>query len=235
MTLCKFLAWDSDFFGLRLARVVDAQLTDEHVRSIDTWAHQHAIDGLYYLANVDDIASIHVAEHHQFRLVDIRLTLELNNPPFTDTGSHARVAIESDLPALRQIAHQIHTDSRFYADLHFDRTRCGQLYEAWIDKAWRDETSTIFTLEHAGIASAYITCDIHDTHGEIGLFGVSPHAQGHGYGGQLLVTALNHFSTNHVKTVSVVTQGKNIAAQNIYIKYGFRPNHIQLWFHKWYL
>jgi dTDP-4-amino-4,6-dideoxy-D-galactose acyltransferase len=76
MTICEFLAWDSAFFGLRIARVNDHRLSAERCCSILDWCAANQINCLYFLADTDHPETIRLAEANQFQLVDIRVTLE---------------------------------------------------------------------------------------------------------------------------------------------------------------
>ena len=46
-------------------------------------------------------------------------------------------------------------------------------------------------------------------------------------------SALDWFATQGVEKVTVVTQGRNGAAQRLYQRCGFVTGSIHLWYHKW--
>ena len=47
---CRHLSWDSEFFGLRIARLDGARLHPDEVEKIDRWCIAERIDCLYFLA-----------------------------------------------------------------------------------------------------------------------------------------------------------------------------------------
>ena len=71
-----------------------------------------------------------------------------------------RLAREEDLPALREIARNTHRDTRFYFDGHFDRDKCDQLYETWIENSFRGFAQAILVAEVANAPAAYLTCHL---------------------------------------------------------------------------
>ena len=67
----------------------------------------------------------------------------------------------------------------------------------------------------------------------IGLVGMDPPVAGRRLGRRMIYSVLNILVDRGVKTVNVVTQGRNYAAQNLYQSVGFRTKTTQLWYHKW--
>ena len=44
---CEMLPWDSEFFGLRIARVRGEMLSDELARNVNAWCAEHRVRCLY--------------------------------------------------------------------------------------------------------------------------------------------------------------------------------------------
>jgi dTDP-4-amino-4,6-dideoxy-D-galactose acyltransferase len=235
---CTFLAWDSDFFGFSVARVNAHRLTPRSNEQISEWCHAHAIRCLYFLADADDGETIDTAEANGYHFVDIRLTFERkleNGSPLTDINPNIRPCQDENLPALKKIARDIHTDTRFFFDPQFPREKAAHLYEIWLEKTHRSEKDIVLVGHENGQAHSYITCVLDgDGRGEIGLVGVGESHQGIGMGGKLVGAALDLFARRHVSYVRVVTQGRNTRAQRLYQRAGFVTGAIQLWFHRWF-
>ncbi len=70
--------------------------------------------------------------------------------------------------------------------------------------------------------------------GQIGLLAVGERARGRGLGQALLGSAGRWFLAQGVEEVRVVTQGRNLVAQRLYQRVGFRTASLQLWYHKWF-
>jgi ribosomal protein S18 acetylase RimI-like enzyme len=236
--LVTLLDWDSAFFGVRIGRIHAARLSRADAAALTMWRVQNSIDCLYFLADADDPLSCDLAESCGFRLVDIRVTLDTTltgTPASTSSTIQVRPATSDDLPMLETIARQSYHQTRFYADLHFARQRCDDLYALWIANAVSgDAAITLIAIDDDENAiCGYLSCHLRDDAGQIGLVGVHPRAQGGGIGGALVSAALTWFGDAGARSVSVVTQGRNIAAQRLYQKYGFRTSAMGVWYHWW--
>ena len=139
-SICDYLEWDSQFFGLRIARANTSCLTEELVAEIDAWCLLQKIDCLYLLASSTDRRTARLAQDNMFRFVDVRVTLDVPVAKACSGSSSAfkvRDVSEVDIPALRALARSGHRDSRFYYDGNFPDHLCDELYETWIEKSCR--------------------------------------------------------------------------------------------------
>lgn len=239
--LCQYLDWDSDFFECRIARVTVNRISRETVERVMTWCDSHGIDCFYFLADADDEVTVKLADDNEFRLVDIRVTLErqLDNVSVVDDRmiqGVVRPCTPDDVPALRAIARVSHHDSRFYYDSNFPASLCDALYETWIEKSCNGYADAVLVAELQGRPAGYISCHLLDqTKGCIGLFGIGTDSQGRGLGRKLINESLHWFSEQGMRKVEVVTQGRNCKAQRLYQRCGFLTKSVQLWYHKWFL
>lgn len=234
--LCQYLEWDSEFFGLRIARVAVGRLTRERMQHILRWCDAHRIDCLYFLSDADDPPTVRLAEDHRFRFVDIRVTFENRLATARPGAASAavRVCRPGDVPFLRAIARNSHRDSRFYFDANFPRSRCDALYEAWIDKSCGGGADAVLVVERERRPAGYICCHVTDEgHGEFGLVAVDADARRRGLGQALVDGSLRWFRERRVEWVTVVTQGRNCRAQRLYQRAGFVSRAVQLWYHGW--
>jgi dTDP-4-amino-4,6-dideoxy-D-galactose acyltransferase len=230
------LEWDSEFWGLTVARISGDTLTDEEWAVVDAWARSHHVDCLYFLARADDPGSIGVAQAAAFRLVDVRVELLWES---TEVARQERIRTyrRDDLERLRTIARTRHENTRFYKDGSFPRERCADLYDTWIvrscEENWAD---VVLVADHEHRASGYVTCHLDAVSGvgSIGLIAVAADAGSKGLGGELVLGALGWFREHGVDKISVVTQGANIGAQRLFQRCGFRSSSTGLWFHRWY-
>ena len=231
---CRFLAWDSEFFGRRIARVTVPHVDEDLVKRILDWGRTHDIECLYFLAQ-GDAATVRAIETHGFHLVDVRVTLEqligtLSDPP----TNFVRPVCAADINALRAIARVSHRDSRFYHDDEFPRGRCDALYETWIENSCRGWADAVLVAECDDHPAGYVSCHrrLPDL-GQIGLFAVAETFRGRGVGRALVRAALHWFAGAGLRTVTVVTQGRNADAQRLYQRCGFFTRSVELWYHRW--
>jgi ribosomal protein S18 acetylase RimI-like enzyme len=169
----------------------------------------------------------------------VRLTLDRpisqeDRFPAPSPDSRVRLARESDLTVLRQLARTLHRDSRFYYDEHFDRDKCGSLYATWIEKSFSDPTLTVFVPEFDGQPVGYITCETRGPGTQIGLLGVAPTFAGLGFGKALVQQFITWSALKGSGRGTVVTQERNGAAQGLYRHCGFLPASFQRWYHRWF-
>lgn len=240
---CERLAWDTDFFGLNIARLLGDRLSPEALESADRWCLESGIQCLYFLARADDAATVRLAERGGFHLVDIRVTLahagqlpakRAADPPAPGAVREAR---PGDIPALEEIAKRAHRNTRFFSDPNFPVDRAEALYAAWIRRECEGHAQKVLVAVLAEDRPAgYVSCHLETSggRGQIGLVAVAREAAGRGVGSSLILAALEWFASRGARDVVVVTQGNNLAAQRLYERHGFLARELQLWFHKWY-
>jgi len=233
--LCERLAWDSQFFGVSIARAVPTRVDAAQRDAILDWCRVEHIDCLYFLAD-DDATALQVLEDGAFSRVDERVTLELQSiPPVETRPADTRPARESDIAALRRIAGGAHYDSRFYNDGRFDRDRCDELYRVWIEKSCRGWADHVVVVEHEAEAIGYLTVHLREPgSASIGLVGVDACCRHQGIGQRLMAGALSWMWTHSVTRVWSATQGRNAASQAFFQRAGFRQTRRAIWYHRWF-
>jgi dTDP-4-amino-4,6-dideoxy-D-galactose acyltransferase len=239
---CQLLPWDTQFFGMRIARASRSILDKAYLGEALDWCQKQAIDCLYFLAEADHAQTARLAEQYNFRFVDVRLTLEREIKTGAVTRQDpARINVRAfqpgDEPALSAIASTSYTPSRFYFDDCFPRQACARLYQTWIEKSCQGYADQVLVAQIDGEPAGYLTCHLQmDTlGGEIGLVGIADKERGSGAGKDLLAAAVDWFSDQGCTSVRVVTQGRNVAAQRLYQRCGFLTKSVQLWYHKWFV
>lgn len=235
--ICTYLEWDSIFFDLRTARLNRARLDEATVAEFLQWCKANRIDCLYFLADSHHAQTPRLAERNGFCLTDVRLTLE-SSPVHPEAAAAIsdgiRYAREDDLAVLRAIAHTGHRDTRFYFDEHFDRAKCDLLYETWIENSFRGYAQAVLVADVDKKPAAYLTCHLKGEQSQIGLVGVAQNQQGKGLGTKLVQHFLAWSREQRANRATVVTQGRNLAAQRVYQRNGFVTKSLQLWYHRWF-
>jgi len=232
--LCTYLDWDSAFFGRRIARVNTHRLREEQADQVVAWCEAERIECLYFLSESDDAATIQVVEARDFGLVDIRMTLNhIGSVPAAI--ERPRSSHIGDIEAIKRLARTNHRDTRFYYDRHFSVEEADRLYETWIEQSCNGYADAVLVVERNGEPAGYITCDLHEGYGQIGLLGVGEAWQGQGIGSTLINGALHWFGERGIERVQVVTQGRNVRAQRVYQRSGFVTAQMQLWYHRWFV
>jgi ribosomal protein S18 acetylase RimI-like enzyme len=88
-------------------------------------------------------------------------------------------------------------------------------------------------VEHQLHAHARVELRQAITDGSRAAIGVGPAARGHGVGTALVEALLSWAGSRGAERVTVVTQGRNVAAQRLYQRCGFLTRSIHLWYHHW--
>ena len=228
----RVLDWDSDFFGVPIARIEPAALA---AGGVAEWCAERRIRCAYLLVDAGDAASLRLAGENGFRTVDVRVTLTAarGGKPLKFDGV-VRPATDADVPALAAIARAAHRDSRFYADGQFDSARCDDLFAHWIERSCSGWADQVLVFEAGGRAAGYLTLHARGQRGEIGLVAVHEQSRGQGGASALLAHARRWFEARALTPVTVVTQGGNRGALGLYSAAGFDVTHIQVWHHRWF-
>lgn len=237
----ELLPWDTQFFGFPIARVCGDVLTPESAAALDEWCRRGGVRCLYLQCRCDDPQSPPLAEALGYQLVDVRMTFA-RAAEGTAPGERSpmiRLVGPEDVTALRQLAATAHRDTRFYFDAHFPRPQCDALYAQWIQASCHGYADAVLVAGPPGQPVGYVTCHLDSAaggahEGRIGLIAVAEVARGRGLGSQLVREALRWFAGQGAASVSVVTQGRNVAAQRLYQRCGFLTRDVHLVYHKWY-
>lgn len=235
---CQLLQWDTDFFGFPVAKVLGDQLTSQFKDQIDDWCRANRIACLYFFSRGDDPVTSQIAARNGYELTDLRMTFENADRAQwqMDKQPGIRPARPEDLAAMMTIASRSHDDTRFYFDQRFSRKMCSRLYSIWIEKSCNGSADAVWVPEIDGKVCGYVTCKINraDQVGNIGLIAVADSARGRGTGSALIRQAMNWFADQNARSVTVVTQGRNVAAQRLYQRLGFVTRSLELTYHKWF-
>jgi GNAT superfamily N-acetyltransferase len=202
---------------------------------IDDWAAAEGIRCLYFLADLNDMPTVRLAEQHGYRLVDIRVTYEANPGEARRLATAAqksgvRCAVAEDIGALRAIARSSHRATRFYNDPGFADAQCDELYATWIERSVQGEADCVLTVGPVGAPFGYITCY---RDGRSGLAGVRADMRGRGYGVALYQAKFDWSAGAGLQKLVMVTQGGNLRAQSLLQRFGARPTGMDLWYHRW--
>ncbi len=225
--MIKELVWDSVFFGRKIGELT---LNSQNPEQIVTAVEKAKADGFQYiickihslqtstvklLASLDfylsDIGVIWSVETNKFLYENINKNLK--------TGQSVRIAIDKDIPKLKEISKSLFTESRFYNDPFFSKEEADNLYQEWIENSVKGKAvDVVLYMQDTG----FITCKktVRNS-GETVLIGIKKEFRNRGVGTILMEEAIKWFKKQGVNLVSVRTQIKNMNAMNFYLKSGF--------------
>lgn len=227
------LEWDSEHFGFPVARVTCPQ-NPERLRRAAECADRMGVRCLTALVGTDRTDVVRAAEAVGFRCYDVRV--ELDRPVGAGSAKvpQIRQASESDLSILEPIARTRFTSSRFFADPNFPDDRAGELYVAWLRRGLIAEDRLLLTTAER---DGFVVCHLADKTkvGTVDLIAVAHGAERSGRGAELIAGAEAGFEQAGLERARVITQGRNLAAQRLYQRHGYRSCGVALWFHRWQL
>lgn len=239
-SLFQPLPWDSELFGFSMAQLLPQKLRSLTPGQLLIDMDAQRLHFLQLLCPCEDLESIHHAEDLGFRFIDIRCTFEkkLLTPPIMPTQRPdlmVGLAAATDVPSLHAISTGLYADTRYAADPGFPRERLPVLYNTWISNAIAgifDHVCYVLWLKQQPLA--FCTVRFLENQGAtLGLFGVAKEYQRQSLGSYLLYHVLAKLWERGCTQITVVTQGKNYAAQRTYQNLGFKTRDFSVWYHLW--
>jgi len=214
------------------------------MKTVLDWCREQAIECLYFLAESNDPRTVWLAQEHNFRLVEIRFTLERSlkdwNPETRPRAAEDDVLIRdaqpADIPALQEIASTSYVDSRYYFDKNFLEESWKSYYATWVKKSCSGGADLALAAVKNGEAIGYITGLVDQTthQGIYELTGVRESERRSGVGQELFRSGLDWYVRHNVPSIWVATQGRNVTTQRMIQRHGFLTKSCQLYYHKWF-
>ena len=220
----QLMAWDTDFWKQRVGRATSLD-------GLGEWAVENTVGLMCLLMDADKPEEIQEAEERGFRFMDVRVTLTM---PTTSRMSWARMAYAEDSKKLQAIARDAFHLTRFYADPSLDDSRCDDLYAEWTRSLCAGGADVVLVVEKDDVPVGYVTVSQDADHAEIGLVAVAADYRGQHLGTVLVNAAIDWAHAHNAKTMSVVTQGRNVGALRTFEGCGFRVSNTQVWMHRRY-
>jgi GNAT superfamily N-acetyltransferase len=235
------LDWDTEHFGFRIATVAGSTLDEPAVARVDEWCAENEVRCVYFLADAEDAETSIVAAEHGFRNVDMRVAVGLSlaeePPPAGLDGVELGEAAESERGYLRSLAASSYRGtSRFYFDGGFPPDRCDAMYEAWVERGFRDPERTIFVVRMDGEPVGYQIVGPREEDGtrRLELVAVDPRRRGAGVAAALLSGTMRVLRSEGAPRTWSILSARNIATVRLHERLGFLTEGAGVWHHKWY-
>jgi dTDP-4-amino-4,6-dideoxy-D-galactose acyltransferase len=239
----RWLEWDSNHFGLRVARLLDPHLPVDTLRHLLTEADQAGLQLVYWPADPSlPVTADWFAPWSGFladrKVVYRRSVREWSPPPATRAPDG--VAIHEfprgpATPELIALAIAAGEYSRFRRDERLDPTKFRALFEIWIDRSTQRELADVVLVatDESGHTVGLVTVAVREGVGDIGLVAVRESCRGRGVGTRLVNTALAWMQQAGVGESTVVTQRENLAACRLYEQLGYVTSEVSALYHLW--
>ena len=232
------LAWDSDFFGLNVGRYKGKTLRKSQTKKFLKEAEKRKFDCVYVFLDPSDYESVAEAGENKFFLSDIRSVYELPKMELNKSkGSlltHSVLSSEDgrEKEEVIKMSKKLSSASRFYFDPIF-RNKAKEIYAIWAEKIINNKNGAVILNSRKGRIVGFTGCELDKGVGEIVLVYVGEKFRGQGFGEEVVKNGVEWLIKNKAKKIMVKTQVRNVAANRLYQKAGFRVAENNLIYHVW--
>jgi len=241
MTIANYLhlKWDSDFFGFKVARIINDELDDAALSKTLKHLRNAGYRLVYWLFPVSYEKAFRIAISHGGLLVDEKVTYikEVNALSYSEkvslykTVPYSGVVADDALIKLSLLSSEY---SRFRFDQNFSRELSEKLYTCWISRSVsREIASEVLVIKNINDYLGMITLGTKNGRGDIGLVAVAEDSRCKGLGRILVNDAERYFIEKNICLAQVVTQKNNHGACRLYELCGYHIEKIENVFHLW--
>lgn len=236
-TNTEILKWDTDFFGIGVARITEPHLLPEELANIILTLKNKGMSLLYWSSDLS-IESKRAALINNGLYVDRRtiFAMNLTSKPYCYDGD---IVVEEYTDSkvcdeLYSLAIQSGHYSRYRSDPYMPDGFADRLYKTWIDGSVNHSLAdAVLVARQEGKIVGMVTTRDKNGDGSIELIAVNKSVRGQGVGSKLVTYAQRWFLDHDLPELRVVTQGDNISACNLYKKCGYSIKEINNFYHFW--
>jgi hypothetical protein len=229
--LVELLAWDTEFFGLRIGRADLEGADPERLRAIDAEAREKEIACLYGSLDPGDETTARDVQLFGHRLVDVALTFDRSEGPFTPrpSASTVRPGTLDDVAALEPAIRTLAPWSRFGADPRFGPDAAYRMHKAWIERAARANQGRALFVAEDDTGVTGVATFVREPVPRVDIKGVTK--QGSGAADALMVALFDWAGGG--RTEAGPCAARNLAPLRYLERCGFRICRSRYLFHRW--
>jgi dTDP-4-amino-4,6-dideoxy-D-galactose acyltransferase len=237
------LAWDSEHFGLPVARLTDPDLEPAALREALETARIRGFRLVYWPAGAGRVAPEDVLREFDGLLVDRKGTFAVDPIPApTDREPMGPVPIvewprQPPSESLLRLGVSAGLYSRYRVDPRIPAGAFDSLYRMWVTcSALGELADALLVAAPSGLEEeplGLVTIKIDGPAGQIGLIAVHDDARGKGVGSALIAAAHRWMLARDARRATVVTQLDNVPACRLYERSGYRLADLRNFYHFW--
>lgn len=233
----QILDWDTDFFGLKVARITEPTLEEQELSEIISDLKAKGVN-LVYWSSSREIEEV-ILKQYDGILADKKITFtidleSLNYKKHISTDIVEAFKQSMRISDIQNLAFQSGEHSRFVVDNKIPREKFLGLYSTWIRRSLNKEISEeVFVIRDGKRVVGMVTLGNKNGRGDIGLLAVDRNYRGKQYGQKLVHASQLWFINSGYQFSQVVTQGANIPACNLYKKCGYSVEAVEYFYHFW--
>ena len=206
---------------------------ENNKKDIERFLKEKQIDLMQSCVEIENKEGIEFLENNRFHFQDLKLSYKMKLEISENIkNSEYKIANEEEIEDIKRISRELFYYSRFNI---LGERASKKIYEIWAEKAVKGEFDDIcLKVEDENNKTAgFITLKkISEKEAKIGIIAVELNKQNAGYGRVLMDGAKKYLIEQGIEKFYVVTQGKNINAQNFYINSGFKMDKIEMWYYR---
>jgi dTDP-4-amino-4,6-dideoxy-D-galactose acyltransferase len=235
----ELLKWDSDFFGVIVARILPERLTEPDLKQLIAKLKDRRVGLAYWASCPEDISSQNAARNLNGFLADKKVTYAIDitgKSIDTDSGAYSIEEYADNVPTseLESLAIQAGVYSRFNLDPRIPEERFEMLYKLWIrNSVSRKIADAVLVVRYLNRIVGMVTVGEKNHRADIGLIAVDDSMRGKNLGVSLVRAAQKWAVCKGYASAQVVTQGENLAACKLYEKCGYFLEKTENVYHFW--
>lgn len=230
------LEWDSNFFGIRTAKLDATNLSETGMRSQLESITKCGFELIYVFTPHNHEGLKQQILTAGGKLTDEKVTYFTNVTEMTPIHSgFIRSCLGNKMDTeLEMLAIESGKYSRFKLDEQIPRKKFEDLYRLWMENSLNASfAEEVFVFEDEGKKLGMVSVDIRQNEGWIGIIAVNDAYRGKSIGKMLMHAAIGFCKDNKVKILNVQTQMANKVSCTFYEKIGFRVKGVEDVYHIW--
>lgn len=232
---CKFLQWDTDYFGVSSARVNLRGIVDEKGQNeIIQFCRDYNFITISNFENIKENNQWIGNKTNAFLAdMNIQFVKLLSDKPDCQEG---KTCVLNCLPMneiITDIAKKAFKYSRFFNDPMLPQEQAENIYLHWTESAFGQKNKYFVLSEREGNIAGYILFSFSEDSSVIELIAVDDIYQGKGVGKTLIKAMESFVRDKGIRKIKVGTQVNNISAIQFYNAVGFKYAGCGSVYHLW--
>ena len=226
--MVQHLEWDSEFFNLKIGKCFDISEMIVNQMYLDNF------DLLYVFVDEPSAEQLMLLQENNANLVDSKVVFHKFLDSKRDHVMLSEFKSTDSLSQIVELAIQSGHKSRFKLDENFEEEKFEEMYKIWINKSVNDKSATkVFVYRDHKKLGGFVTVDISNSVGTIGLIAVDESLRGRGIGAKLVKQVESFLLQSNISELEVTTQLDNNGACEFYKQLGFKIKETTNIYHLW--
>lgn len=233
--MLELLKWDTDFFGIKIGRIL-FDSTESRLTALLDKAKKQGYRLVYVFSDENRFLNSDILGSSNGKLVDRKIVYQkrvcsydvLNEKtiyPYTSSENTEK---------LLDLAYISGKYSRFRLDENFPIGSFERMYKEWLLKSLNGELAdVVYLARENNKVSGFVTLRCGKDSGDIGLIAVNTENQNKGIGAKLIHACEEYLYKKSIDNLKVPTQMDNIQACRFYEKCGFVKISVTNIYHFW--